>query len=48
MVMNSERTMETPQDYKYVYEDFEVTKNFGFVITDKYDSVLFTGVVNNV
>ena len=48
VVMNSESAMETPQDYKYVYEDFEVTKNFGFVITDKYDSVLFTGVVNNV
>ena len=48
VLMNSESAIETPQDYKYVYEEFEVTKNYGFILTDRFDSVIFTGVVNNV
>ncbi|MDE6293809.1 MAG: hypothetical protein K2L88_04220 [Clostridiales bacterium] len=31
-----------------VKEDFIVNKAFGFIITDRYDTTLFSGVVNNI
>ncbi|MDE6302624.1 MAG: hypothetical protein K2M36_03440 [Clostridia bacterium] len=31
-----------------VYNDFIVNKSFGFIITDRYDITLFSGVVNNI
>ena len=34
--------------YKDVYHDYIVDKAFGFVITDIYGSVIFSGVVNSV
>lgn len=34
--------------YKDVYHDYIVDKAFGFVITDSYGAVLFSGVVNSV
>lgn len=34
--------------YKDVYHDYIVDKAFGFVITDNYGAVLFSGVVNSV
>lgn len=34
--------------YKTVYNDFVIDSAFGFVLTDKYDTVLFSGVINAV
>ena len=34
--------------YTSVYETFVVDKSFGYVITDKYGVMLFSGVVNNI
>ena len=35
-------------DYKNVYHDYIVDKAFGFVLTDGYGAVLFSGVVNSI
>jgi serpin B len=35
-------------NYKKVYHDYIVDRAFGFVITDMYGSVIFSGVVNSV
>ena len=35
-------------NYKKVYHDYIVDRAFGFVITDRYGEVLFSGVVNSV
>lgn len=37
-----------PDEYTDVYEDFVVNRAFGFILTDYNDTVLFTGVVNEV
>ncbi len=37
-----------PSERKKVYEDFLVDKAFGFILTDRYDVALFTGVVKNI
>ena len=34
--------------YKNVYHEYIVDRAFGFVITDSYGTVLFSGVVNSV
>ena len=34
--------------YEEVYHDYIIDRAFGFVITDSYGAVLFSGVVNNV
>lgn len=34
--------------FEIVREEFVVNKAFGFVITDRYDTTLFSGVVNNI
>ena len=36
------------EDYKNVYHDYIVDRAFGFVITDRYGAVIFSGVVNSV
>lgn len=36
------------EGYEEVYHDFIVDRAFGFVITDSYGAVLFSGVVNSV
>ena len=36
------------EGYEEVYHDYIVDRAFGFVITDSYGAVLFSGVVNNV
>ncbi|MCD8373141.1 MAG: hypothetical protein LUD27_07570 [Clostridia bacterium] len=35
-------------EYQYVYEDFVVDRAFGFILTDRYGTTLFSGVVNAV
>ena len=35
-------------EYKNVYYDFEVNRDFGYVISDSYGTILFTGTVNNI
>ena len=37
-----------PDDYEIVYEDFFIDKAFGFILTDRYDVTLFSGVVNSL
>lgn len=37
-----------PGEYTQVYLDFIVDRTFGFVLTDSYDTVLFTGVIGDV
>ena len=34
--------------YEKVYHDYIVDRAFGFVLTDSYGAVLFSGVVNSV
>ena len=37
-----------PPEYEEVYHDYIVDRAFGFVITDSYGAVIFSGVVNSV
>ncbi len=37
-----------PGEYKNVYEDFVIDRAFGFILTDGYGNVIFTGTVNAV
>ncbi len=37
-----------PDEYTTVYQEFIVNRNFGFVLSDSYDTVLFTGVIREV
>ena len=37
-----------PDDWEEVYADFIVDRAFGFIITDRYDTTLFAGVINNI
>lgn len=37
-----------PPPYEHVYHDFVVFRDFGFVITDSYGTVVFSGVINNI
>lgn len=37
-----------PDEYEEVYLDFVIDRSFGYVLTDRYGTVLFTGVVNNI
>ena len=37
-----------PDGYENVYQDFVVDKTFGFILTDRYDTPLFVGVIDNV
>ncbi len=38
----------TPPVYTDVYEDFLVDRAFVFILTDRYDTTLFSGIVNRV
>ena len=37
-----------PPPYTKVYQDFIIDRAFGFIITDYYDTTIFSGVVNGV
>ena len=37
-----------PGEYEEVYHNYIIDRAFGFVITDSYGAVLFSGVVNNI
>lgn len=37
-----------PPEYEEVYHDFIITGAFGFVLTDSYGTVVFSGVINNI
>ena len=37
-----------PDEYTNVYEDFVVNGAFGFILTDRYDMTLFSGVINQI
>lgn len=37
-----------PGEYVQVYEDLTVDKAFGFILTDTYGTILFSGVINNI
>ena len=34
------------EGYQDVYETFTINRDFGFIVTDRYDVMLFTGIVN--
>ena len=37
-----------PDEYENVYVDFIVNKAFGFILTDAYNTVIFSGVVESI
>ncbi len=37
-----------PDEYENVYVDFVVNKAFGFILTDAYNTVIFSGVVESI
>ncbi|MDE6868154.1 MAG: hypothetical protein K2J83_03315 [Clostridia bacterium] len=37
-----------PSEFDYVFEDFVIDGTFGFIITDKNDTTLFSGVVKSI
>ena len=37
-----------PDEYTEVYDDFVVDGAFGFILTDRYDNTLFSGVINQL
>ena len=37
-----------PDKYEEVYRDYVIDRAFGYVVTDTYGTVLFSGVVNNI
>lgn len=37
-----------PSPFEIVREEFIIDRAFGFIITDEYDTTLFSGVVNNI
>ncbi len=41
-------TSPAPPEYEDVYHDFIVNKCFGFVLTDAYGTVLFSGAINSL
>ncbi len=48
-IVADEASSEPPgPDYEPVYADFVLDRAFGFVLTDRFDTVLFSGVVNKV
>ncbi len=36
------------EEYENVFHDFTVDRAFGFIITDSYDTVVFSGVINKI
>ena len=43
-----EGTSSGPDEYTDVYEDFVVDGAFGFILTDRYGTTLFSGVINQI
>lgn len=39
---------EAADPFTYEYHDFVVDRSFGFILTDRYGTVLFSGAVNNI
>lgn len=37
-----------PPTYEMIYHDFTVVRSFGFVLTDSYGTVLFSGIINSI
>lgn len=37
-----------PEEFKKVYLDYVLDRSFAFVLTDRYDTILFTGIVDKV
>ena len=37
-----------PRPMTKVYQDFIIDKAFGFIVTDRYNTTIFSGVINNV
>ena len=37
-----------PDEYTDVYETFEVDKEFGFILTNSYGDIIFSGTVTNI
>ena len=47
-IMANEATSGMPDDYKRVYDDFIVDKEFGYVLTFKDNDILFSGITSNI
>lgn len=48
-ILASEATSSGPDDpYTKVYQDFVVNRAFGFILTDRYGTTLFSGVINRL
>ncbi len=37
-----------PDEYEEIYHEFYITGAFGFVLTDSYGTVVFSGIINNI
>ena len=37
-----------PDEYTDIYETFEVDKEFGFILTNYYGDIIFSGTVTNI
>lgn len=37
-----------PDEHEEIYLDFVLDRSFGYVLTDRYDTILFTGIVDKV
>ena len=48
IIANDGESMPPYFDYEHKYSDFVIDKSFGFILTDKYDNTLFSGVVKKV
>lgn len=48
-ILENDATAPPPEEvYKYEYQDFIVDRSFGFILSDRYDNTLFSGVVKKV
>lgn len=48
IIVNDNAMSADPGEYEIVLEDFVVDKSFGYIITDRQDVTLFSGVINKV
>ena len=48
-ILENDATSPAPEEvYKYEYQDFIMDRAFGFILSDRYDNTLFSGVVKKV
>ena len=48
-IMEDDGTAEPPEkEYEDIYLDFIIDRAFGFILSDRYDNTLFSGVVKKV